>query len=194
MKIKSTYVLMAIVGLGVPVCWSAATEPLNVQKAETISATVVSIDAAKRLVELKGPKGHVETVEVPPEVRNLAQMKVGDKVVVKYSESLAGVIKPKGTSKTVNSADQVAGAVRAAPGAKPGAAVGTAITITVVIQSVDTKTHHISFTGPEGLVRHVDVKDPQARKFITTLKKGDEVELTYTEALAISVEPAKKSM
>ena len=33
------------------------------------------------------------------------------------------------------------------------------------------------------MTRTVDVKDPKAQKFIGTLKKGDEVELTYTEAL-----------
>ena len=36
------------------------------------------------------------------------------------------------------------------------------------------------------MTRTVDVKDPKAQKFIGTLKKGDEVELTYTEALAVT--------
>jgi hypothetical protein len=191
MKIKSTVVLMAVVGLAGPMCWSKEAEPLKVEKVQTVSATVMSIDVAKRLVELKGPKGRVETVEVPAEVRNLAQVKVGDKVVVRYGETLGAVMKTKGTSTTLNSADQAVVAARAAPGAKPGAAVGQSITTTVVIDTVDTKANTVSFTGPEGYLRLIHVKDPKAQKFIATLKKDDHVELTYTEALAISIEPAK---
>jgi hypothetical protein len=59
----------------------------------------------------------------------------------------------------------------------------------VVIESVDNKTHSVTFTGPSGLSRTVDVVDPKAQKFISELKKGDEVELTYVEALAVTVEP-----
>jgi hypothetical protein len=41
--------------------------------------------------------------------------------------------------------------------------------------------------------RTVDVKDPKAQKFISTLKKGDQVQLTYVEALAVTVEPKPKA-
>ena len=39
------------------------------------------------------------------------------------------------------------------------------------------------------MTRTVDVVDPKAQKFISTLKKGDEVELTYVEAVAVTLEP-----
>jgi hypothetical protein len=48
----------------------------------------------------------------------------------------------------------------------------------------------VSFTGPQGMLRTITVQNPDAQAFIKKLKKGDEVEITYTEALAISVEPA----
>jgi len=47
----------------------------------------------------------------------------------------------------------------------------------------------VTFIGPSGLSRTVDVVDPKAQQFIAQLKKGDEVELTYVEALAVTVEP-----
>jgi hypothetical protein len=37
----------------------------------------------------------------------------------------------------------------------------------------------------------VPVIDPAAQKFVATLKQGDLVDLTFTEALAVSVEAAK---
>jgi hypothetical protein len=53
------------------------------------------------------------------------------------------------------------------------------------------RAHHtVSFTDPEGLAQTITVQDPKMRDFIKTLKVGDEVAVTYTEALAISVEPA----
>lgn len=165
-----------------------ATEPLAMESIETISATVESIDVQKRLVSLRGPEGRSATLEVSPEVRNLEQVKVGDKLVVRYYESLAAEIKPKGTSTTLNDVAQSSAGVRAAAGAKPGAMVGSVVATTVVIQAVDKKNNMVMFSGPDGLVRNVEVKKPEAQAFAATLKKGDEVELTFTEALAVSIE------
>jgi hypothetical protein len=61
----------------------------------------------------------------------------------------------------------------------------------VIIEAVDRGTHEVTFTGPAGMTRTVEVKDPKAQQFIGTLKKGDEVEITYTEALAVSVDPGR---
>jgi hypothetical protein len=82
-------------------------------------------------------------------------------------------------------------AAAAAPGAKPGGVVGRTVTTTVVIQSVDKKNHSVMFSGPDSLVRSVTVERPEGQKFIATLKKGGQVEISYTEALAMSIESAK---
>jgi len=119
------------------------------------------------------------------------QFKVGgDEVVVTYYEGLAAEFKKKGESKTIGVLDATTGTARMPEGSgRPGAAVANKVKTTVVIESVDTKTHSVTFTGPSGLSRTVDVVDPKAQKFIAELKKGDEVELTYVEALAVTVEP-----
>ena len=71
----------------------------------------------------------------------------------------------------------------------PAAAIGQTITSTVVIESVDTSFDAVSFKRPDGLVRTIAVESPEGKKFIRTLKKGDKVDVEYTEALAISVVP-----
>ncbi len=64
-------------------------------------------------------------------------------------------------------------------------------TRTVVrIKDVDKKNNIVSFYGQDGLVRALPVQTPQGQEFIKKLKPGDEVEVTFTEALALSVEPA----
>ena len=168
----------------------AQPAPVQVDKAQTITATVERIDAKQRLVELR--KGdEVRTIQVPAEVRNFDKIKKGDEVAVTYYEGLAAEFKKKGDSSTpVGAIDATTGTARMPQGAtRPGAAVANRIKTTVVIEGVDSSTHSVTFTGPSGMTRTVDVVDPKAQKFISGLKKGDEVELTYVEALAVTVEP-----
>jgi hypothetical protein len=190
-KLTSVFALCALAALA---CRTAAAqpEPVAVEKTHTISATVESIDAAKRLVELR--KGDERrTIQVPPEVRNLEHIKVGDEVVVTYYTGLAAEFKKKGESKTVGVIDATTGTARLPEGTgRPGGAVANKVTTTVVIEAIDRATHSVTFTGPAGMSRTVDVVDPKAQQFIGTLKKGDEVQLTYVEALAVTLEPKGK--
>lgn len=167
----------------------AQPEPVLVDKTQTITATVESIDAKQRLVELRKDDER-RTIQVSPEVRNFDRIKVGDEVVVTYYQGLAAEFKKKGESETVGVVDATTGTARMPQGAnRPGAAIGNKVTTTVVIEGVDRATHSVTFVGPSGMMRTVDVKDPNAQKFISTLQKGDEVQLTYVEAVAVTVEP-----
>ncbi|HYB53214.1 MAG TPA: hypothetical protein VEG84_05055, partial [Thermoanaerobaculia bacterium] len=79
------------VGLAAPLAAQQAMEqkkPMEAAQMESITATVVAIDAAKREVSLKGPKGNVVVVEVPESVKRFSEIKVGDELNVKYTESL----------------------------------------------------------------------------------------------------------
>ena len=162
-------------------------QPVYVSNTQKISATVKSVDVKQRLLELTA-QGETTTIQVPEEVRNLPQIKPGDEVVVTYHEGIAAEFKKKGESKTIGVIDATTGTSRTKEGSQPGAAVGWQVTTTVVIEAVDRSKNALTFTGPSGMTRTVDVKDPKAQQFISQLKKGDEVELTYTEALAVTVE------
>ena len=171
----------------------AQPDPVSVEKAQSIAATVESIDQKQRLLELR--KGdEVRTIKVPPDVRNFDRIKVGDEVVATYYEGLAAEFKKPGEAMPAGAVDATTGTARMPEGSpKPGAAVANKVTTTVVIESVDQPTNSVTFTGPAGMTRTVDVKDPKAQKFISTLKKGDQVQLTYVEALAVTVEPKPKA-
>jgi hypothetical protein len=188
---SSRFIVGAFCALAVVAVAAQPAEPVKVERTETVSATVESIDLDKRLVGLRAGDRST-TVQVSPDVRNLAQVKVGDQVVVEYYQGLAAQFRKKGESQTVGKVDAATGTAQMPQGGQPGAAVGNMVTTTVVIEAVDRSTNSVTFTGPAGKTRTVDVKDPKAQKFISTLKKGDEVELTYTEALAVTVEPQQK--
>jgi hypothetical protein len=55
----------------------------------SIVATVMEIDAKQRLVTVKGPKGGVVTLKVPPEMKAFDSLKKGDKISAVYSEAIA---------------------------------------------------------------------------------------------------------
>jgi len=151
-----------------------------------LTATITAIDAATRALTLKGPQGKEVTLTAGQEVKNFAQMKVGDQVNVEFVEALTLELK-KGSTAPVARAEQ-AGASAAKPGERPAGAVGRQVTITAEVMNVDPKTQVVTLRGPQRTVE-LKVADPEQFKRVA---KGDRVEATYTEALAIAVEPAKK--
>jgi hypothetical protein len=173
-------------------CASKPPDPVNIENTKEESATVVAIDAPKRLLTLSDDTGAKVTIKAGPEIRNFAQIKVGDKVVARYYEAIAATLRQRGDGGGDTQApvtDSVAG--RAEAGAKPGVAAATQTVQTVRITDIDKKNHVVSFYGSDGLARSLPIKTPQGQAFAEKLKVGDEVEVTYTEALALTVEPTK---
>jgi hypothetical protein len=152
----------------------------------TVKATVEAIDLNTRVVRLKGPKGNVFDLKVGEEAKNLPQVKVGDVVEAKYYESIAVEVKQPGESGGVTASEAL---TTAKPGEKPGGVVASQITVTATVEAIDRKKTYVTLKGPEGNSVKVKVQDP---KNLKNVKVGDQVVITYTEALAISVEKAKK--
>lgn len=153
-----------------------------------VTATVEAVDLVTRMVTLVRPDGKSVVVQAGEQVRNLAQVRLGDKVTVEYYEGLVAEIAPPGAALDEV---EVTGVVARAPlGERPAGAVGEAITATVVIEYVDTLRNVVHFTGPLGKTRIVKVVQPQFRAMLKTLKPGDQVTLTYFEAVAVNVRPA----
>jgi hypothetical protein len=168
-----------------------AADPKPFERTETseVTASVESIDPATRAIVLKGNEGIRVAMVAGPDVRNLDQIKPGDKVVAVYHQGLAAEVKPRGTATAPpTAADHVE---RAKPGEKPSGAAGISVATTVKIEAVDKSFNTVTFKRSDGIVRTVAVEDPEAKRFLQTLKPGDPVEIVYTEALAVSVVPAK---
>ncbi len=184
--------LLAMLALPGPVLLSGCATPpppttaVSEDAAVSITAVVESVDLQRRAVLLRGPQGRLKTIFVSDAVRNLPQVKAGDRVRITYREAWAAEIVPPGTPMAETG--MVAGA-RAMPGERPAGAIGGELRTRVRIQSVDLATNTVTFTRPDGLVRDVVVRKPLGQQFIRGLKPGDEVEIAYTEALAADVRP-----
>jgi hypothetical protein len=164
---------------------AAAAKPRYFEdRIDKLTATVTAIDADKRILTLRGAEGNEVTFTVDPEVRNLAQVKVGDQVAVGYYESIAiNVQKP---SEAVN--EVRAAADRAEAGAKPAGYAAQQTTLTATIEAIDRTVPSVTLRGPLGNVRTLKIRDP---KKLDNVNVGDQVVITYTEALAISVDEVK---
>lgn len=164
-----------------------ATAPgsVAVANAVVVTAKVEAIDPATRAITLKGPEGNSTTITAGPEVKNFAQIKVGDTVAVRYVEALMLELKKGGAG--VRERVETKLSDKAKPGERPAAVEGREIKVTADVVAVNTAKKTVTLRGPK---RTVDLKvnDPAQLKLI---KVGDQVEATYTEAAAISVEPAK---
>ena len=150
-----------------------------------VTAQVVGIDRRARTVTLKGPEGKVADIVAGPEVRNFDQIRTGDMVVVRYVQALSLELR-----KTTGSRDLTVAAAgaRAAPGERPGAAVAGQVTAVADVIALDPANMVITLRGPRGNIVDLHVKNPDHFKVV---KVGDQVDVTYTEAMALSVEPAK---
>jgi len=152
-----------------------------------VTATVEDVDVDKRIVKLKDEKGEVTELAVPKQVRNLAQVKKGDLVVATYYEAIAYDVFKPGTEMPAPATAMAS--ERAKPGEKPGAGVAEATTLTATIEAIDKAGSKVTLKGPEGNKVTFKVKDP---KKLDVVNVGDQVQITYTRALAIAVEEAPK--
>lgn len=155
------------------------------------TATVTAVDMANHLVTIEGPEGNSAVIHVTDQVKNLPQVKVGDKVDIKYYQSMAAGIVKLDEDAELGVVDATAAKATAAAGEMPAGAIGTQITRRVEVVFVDPIQQFISFRSPDRGLRKISLKDtPDLQHYLKELKKGDIVEVTYTEAMAISVEPA----
>ena len=187
--------VLAIVAAGALAFCAAAQQPAPpmmdskaAADAVTITAKVEAVDLQQRLVTLRGPMGRSVVIRADDRVKNLAQVKVGDELVLKYVEAVSIELK-KGSAGRMETSSST-GPMTAPPGAKPGMGAVNTMTMVANVERVDTVHSEVLLQGPQGRYVEVKVKDPAVMK---NVKVGDSVQATYTEALLVEVVgPAKK--
>jgi hypothetical protein len=152
----------------------------------TVSAKVVALDKDKRLVTLQGPLGNQFRVVAGKEVRNFDQIKVGDELVVTHAEALTLELKKGGDG--IRERVESQGAARSPAGARPGMAELNRVSIVANVVGLNARTQTVTLRGVE---HTLDLRVPDKNQF-KLIKVGDQVQATYTEAVAVSMEPATK--
>jgi len=168
----------------------AASQPaVEAVKAGVVSLTtygeITALDVAQRLVTIKGPKGRVGVFSVDPAVKNLDQVKVGDRIRLDYTVGVALALRKGGDG--IREKVEADSAAVAQKGAKPGVAAARTTTLVANVVSVNKKKKYATLKGPEGRVVDVAIEDPAVLKEI---KAGDQVVAVVTESVAVNVRPA----
>jgi Cu/Ag efflux protein CusF len=145
-----------------------------------VTATIEAIDRTARKITLKGRDGVSETVTAGPEVKRFDELKVGDTVTFRYHESVVYKIRKAGEAAPPDAGQ----AVLSSQGPKPGGTAYQQQTATVKIKAIDAKAPSVTVLTPDGRTVSFKVDDKEA---LGKVKVGDTVDVTYTEALMISV-------
>ena len=158
----------------------AAQKPVTVAETLTKTATIVAIDKTARMVTLKGQEGYMVDVLCGPEVQRFDALKVGDTVTFRYHESVVSAISRPGDKPK----DPLATKVTRASGDKPGGTIAQQMNATVTIEEIDPKVPSVSVKTESGSRMSFKVENA---KNLEGYKVGDKVDITYTQALAVSV-------
>ena len=157
----------------------------------TVQATVLDVDHETREVtlEVAGEAGDYRLdLVVGDEVRNLSQVRSGDRVTVEYVEAVsvdlfrAGEVEP--------GVEVTAAVARAVPGTRPAAAKGVETSLTAVIEEIDKENDLVALKMPEGIYKIVKVRNPAN---LDRVSAGDKVRITLTSAWAVSVDAGQGS-
>jgi Cu/Ag efflux protein CusF len=164
-----------------------AQNPALKSETKETKATVQKINKETREVTLKKEDGSTVTIEAPEAVRNFDQIKVGDIVTAKYTQSVALTVRKSDEPPSATGRESVS---RAPLGEKPAAASRRTVQITAAVKNIDREKREVTLVGPEG--NTTIVKVPEEMKKFDDLKEGDQVVVTATEAIAISVSEPEK--
>ena len=161
-----------------------ATPTVGEASMVTVRGWVDAVDKTNRTVTLKGPRGGTVTLDVK-DPKKLETMSVGDPVVAAFVEALA--IKVKKVPGATPSATVTEARLTSQPGETPSGAVGRELVVTTTITAVDRKEQTVTIEGPRGNTETIKVKDATN---LSGVEAGDVAELTYTQALAVTLDRA----
>lgn len=148
----------------------------------TATATIDSVDKEERVIKLHGDEsGRNYTVFANDGIKNLDQLEAGDVVVMEYYEATTlSMATPDSPDASVAVA-----AAEAPEGELPG---GIAVeTETIVVQFLDYEDGIATYIAPDGLQRRSAVP-PRLQTFASQATRGDMIEVTLTQAVAVSIE------
>jgi len=152
---------------------------------DDVVTNVLAIDKDKRIVTVAGPKDSQVPIQLSEQAKALDNLKVGDKVNVHVTRSVATVLDT--TVGGEPGASKEAGVIRATKdNPNPGGEAFRQIKITSKITKIDLKEHEVTLLPPDGPVKVVKVEDPDLQARMKNLKVGQTVDLIYTDVLKIT--------
>jgi hypothetical protein len=152
---------------------------------ETTTATIRRVDAPNRFVVLRGDDDEDVGVFAPPEFTRFDELQVGDRLTITYYASTIYQLKHRHAAGPAISEE--VGAVESAS-RLPGGTFSHQTTERVTVKAVDRKAALITVVGADGRLTSRRVHNSSD---LEGVKKGDHIDITYTNALLASLTRAK---
>lgn len=165
-------------------------EPFSASRTKSATATVQAVSQSDRHLVIKTTDGTRLLIEAPSDVTNFDQVQQGDEVILTYHEGIVADVARPGQEPQDTRMTTAQG--RTQPGEVPTKAMGKTIATTVQIESVDPSSDTVTFRRPDGIARTLTVNNPDAMRFAESLTPGSQVQITYREAAAVSIQPARR--
>jgi hypothetical protein len=150
-------------------------------------AIVRDIDLKTRM-----PNGSLKTLYVDELVSRFDKIQPGDVVKTTYSEAVTVKLRKTKIKPGIKVEESLTrDSAKVKPAGKSRRQVITTATITAI--SKDFRT--VSLKGADGAVQDVDVRNPSNFNKLKNgeVKVGDQIDITYTQAVAISVEKVEQA-
>jgi hypothetical protein len=156
------------------------------------NAIVKAVDLEKRTVTLEKADGKQQEFVIDKKVKKLDKVEVGDIVKVSYQEAITVRLKKSRVTPNVMVDESAA---RDASSVKPAGTAKRQVTVIATIDKIFDNGTAVTLRSPDGNTFDARVSNPENLAKIKKgeVKEGDQVEITYTQALAVSVEKVPKT-
>jgi hypothetical protein len=151
-------------------------------KVVNLMATVTAVDPAARKVTLRGEDGTEVELELSDKVKNIDQIKAGDRVTAKIHEATAIMVRKAAAGPPVARTEVVQ---VASPGEAPGGITTHVTEIAATVENVDNNKRELTLKLPGGETQTINVGETV--KNLKDVQKGDQLVIRYTEEVAIAL-------
>ena len=167
----------------------AADIPLSaVVEADQVTTKVLAVDAANHQVVLEGAEGREVNLQLSDKAKNLGNLKVGDKVTVEVIRSVAAYLDTD-VDKGLPGSTERTGEIRATKDdPNPGGEAFRQVQVQLQITKIDVAKNQVTFKGPRGHSKTINVEKPEVQKKLKDLKVGQSVVVTYTDVLKVTTQ------
>ena len=169
-----------IAALCLLVTGAAAQEQKSTRDVALVTGKVEKLDPFARAVTLRTPEGLLHTVYAGKELKAFDELRSGDTITVRISESVVVAVKPNARMTAIE--DNTAAAKKAPEAA--GADVVQQLKAVVRVETIDLAQQVITYKTADN--RNV-MRQVADRRLLEGLKRGDTIEITYTRERAIEI-------
>lgn len=158
--------------------------PVMYGRSAKLKAVVEAVDLVTREITVRSGKGRSLSMRVEDRVRNLPEISVGDEVTLRYHESVGVEVRKAEEGETIavdETIMQDASAVQSA--------ASTRRTTVADVDAVSPREKTLTIRDGEGKLHDLYVRD---EALLESIKAGDRVVATYTDAAVVSVEGPKE--